>query len=289
MVGAARDACPRPSFARRTLLPAAPAAQAPAGGAPVLRAESRVVRVDVIVTDKKGHYIPDLAAKDFHVFDNDKEQPIVNFSFGASEGAAATPDRHYVVLLFDDATMNIADQPSARQAALKFIDANAGPDRVMAVAISPARCASSRISPWMPTASRGPPRVTSLLRFQPTAQTICRRPVTYPALRTRRFPTPRTISASTLSCSQSAASPGISRRFRAARASSFSRTAFPADARTAGRADGNDLDMQPGKRRSVSAGRARLDRGSSRSWRPTAARRWLRTSFVRRVPCARHG
>src|SRR5208282_3777832 len=113
--------------------PAAPAAQAPAGGAPVLRAESRVVRVDVIVTDKKGHYIPDLAAKDFHVFDNDKEQPIVNFSFGASAGAAAQ-DRHYMVLLFDDATMEMSDQPRARQAALKFIDANAGPDRVMAVA-----------------------------------------------------------------------------------------------------------------------------------------------------------
>jgi len=114
--------------------PAAPAAQAPAGGAPVLRAESRVVRVDVIVTDKKGHYIPDLAAKDFHVFDNDKEQPIVNFSFGASAGAAAAQDRHYMVLLFDDATMEMSDQPRARQAALKFIDANAGPDRVMAVA-----------------------------------------------------------------------------------------------------------------------------------------------------------
>lgn len=99
----------------------------------VLRSESRVVRVDVVVTNKKGDYIPDLAAKDFHVFDNDKEQPIVNFSFGSSSGSSAAGDRHYMVLLFDDATMDMSDQPRARQAALKFIDANAGPDRVMAV------------------------------------------------------------------------------------------------------------------------------------------------------------
>ena len=38
-----------------------------------------------------------------------------------------------MILFFDDATMSISDQPRARQAALKFIDANAGPDRVMAV------------------------------------------------------------------------------------------------------------------------------------------------------------
>ena len=123
-----------------SLLPAAalaqesgPAPQSPAGAPPVLRSESRVVRVDVVVTDKKGNYLPDLAAKDFHVFDNGKEQPIVNFSFGAASGSSTAGDRHYMVLLFDDATMDFTDQPRARQAALKFIDANAGPDRVMAV------------------------------------------------------------------------------------------------------------------------------------------------------------
>ena len=117
----------------------APAATAPTPAAQpgtvtenVLRAQSRVVRVDVIVTDKKGKYVHDLTAKDFHIFDNDKEQPIVNFSFG-SENSSASHDRHYMILFFDDATMSISDQPRARQAALKFIDANAGPDRVMAV------------------------------------------------------------------------------------------------------------------------------------------------------------
>jgi VWFA-related protein len=110
----------------------APDAQQPANSQNVLRAQSRVVRVDVVVTDKKGNYVHDLTAKDFHVFDNGREQPIVNFSFGTSNSSPAQ-ERHYMILFFDDATMDMADQPRARKAALKFIDANAGPDRVMAV------------------------------------------------------------------------------------------------------------------------------------------------------------
>ncbi|HEX4004431.1 MAG TPA: VWA domain-containing protein [Candidatus Acidoferrales bacterium] len=110
------------------------AAEAPAPSAPVIHAESRVVRVDVIVTDKKGHYVHDLTPKDFRVYDNDKEQQIVNFSFGSSPtGPTAPPERHYMVLFFDDSTMDLGDQARARQAALQFIDADSGPDRAMAV------------------------------------------------------------------------------------------------------------------------------------------------------------
>jgi VWFA-related protein len=111
----------------------APATGATASGSQVLRAESRVVRVDVIVTDKKGNYIHDLTAKDFHVFDNNQEQPIVNFSYGSTSGPSGAPDRRYMVLFFDDSTMDMGDQARARSAAQKFVDANAGPDRLMAV------------------------------------------------------------------------------------------------------------------------------------------------------------
>jgi len=102
-------------------------------GTPTLRSEARIVRVDVIVTDKKGNYVHDLTASDFHVFDNDKEQKIINFTTGRAEASAGAADRHYMVLFFDDSTMDTGDQVRARQAAVKFIDANAGPDRVMAV------------------------------------------------------------------------------------------------------------------------------------------------------------
>ena len=105
---------------------------APASG-PVLRAASSVVRVDVIVTDKKGNYIHDLSSKDFHVFDNNQEQKVVNFSYGTSTTSTGAPERRYLVLFFDDSTMEMGDQIRARDAAQKFIDANVGPDRVMAV------------------------------------------------------------------------------------------------------------------------------------------------------------
>jgi VWFA-related protein len=109
------------------------APQSPNNGTPTLRSEARVVRVDVIVTDKKGNYIHDLTASDFHVFDNGKEQKVINFSTGRAEATSGAADRHYMVLFFDDSTMDMGDQQRARQAAVKFIDANAGPGRVMAV------------------------------------------------------------------------------------------------------------------------------------------------------------
>ena len=100
---------------------------------PVFKAETRLVLVDTIVTDKKGNYISGLSAKDFKVWEDDKEQPIKSFS--AESGPAAPSDnrRHYLVLLFDNSTMDFGDQARAREAAAKFVEANAGPDRYMAV------------------------------------------------------------------------------------------------------------------------------------------------------------
>ena len=46
----------------------------------VIKAETNLVLVDVIATDKKGNYIKDLEKKDFHVFEDDAEQPISSFS-----------------------------------------------------------------------------------------------------------------------------------------------------------------------------------------------------------------
>ena len=37
------------------------------------------------------------------------------------------------MLLFDNSTMSFADQDQAREAAAKFVEANAGPDRYMAI------------------------------------------------------------------------------------------------------------------------------------------------------------
>ncbi len=97
-------------------------------------AESRLVLVDTIVTDKKGNYIRDLAQKDFKVWEDGKEQPITSFSYEENTGSAPAAKPRYMVLFFDNSTMNFGDQGQAREAARKFIDANAGPDRLMAIA-----------------------------------------------------------------------------------------------------------------------------------------------------------
>jgi len=99
----------------------------------VLKTVTREVRVDVVVTDKKGTYIRDLKKEDFKVWEDNKEQNVNNFTFGADPARPLDQQRHYMVLYFDNSSMELSDQPRAREAAQKFIDANAGPDRVMAV------------------------------------------------------------------------------------------------------------------------------------------------------------
>ena len=97
------------------------------------KTETRLVPVDVVVQDKKGNYIRDLEQKDFKVFEDGKEQQIRNFSFEANPNSPVATQKKYLVLFFDLSSMNTGDQMQARQTAAKFIDANAGPNRVMAV------------------------------------------------------------------------------------------------------------------------------------------------------------
>jgi VWFA-related protein len=116
------------------------AQQAPADANPgavdsglLIQTETKQVLVDAIVTDKKGNYVADLKAKDFHVQEDGKDQPIKSFSFEADPANGGASRKHYLVLLFDASSMNLQDQAIAREAAGKFIDTNAGPDRMMEI------------------------------------------------------------------------------------------------------------------------------------------------------------
>src|SRR5271168_5074843 len=106
---------------------------AAADDAGVIRAETRLVLVDTVVTDKKGNYVRDLAQTDFKVWEDGKEQTLTSFSFEQNSGSGPQQP-HYMVLFFDNSTMDMGDQAKARDAAAKFIDANAGPDRLIAIA-----------------------------------------------------------------------------------------------------------------------------------------------------------
>src|SRR5207249_3228848 len=109
---------------------ASPAEQQPAV---VIKKESKLVLVDSVVTDKKGNYIRDLTQNDFKVFEDNKEQQVSTFSTGADAATQANGQRRYLILFFDNSTMAAPDQIQARNAAKKFIEANAGPDRLMPV------------------------------------------------------------------------------------------------------------------------------------------------------------
>jgi VWFA-related protein len=110
--------------------PIAPAAENPPV---VIKAESNLVLVDVIATDKKGNYITDLEKNDFHVFEDDAEQSITSFSHEADITPNAPAHQRYMVLFFDDSTMDPALQLQARKAAGKFVESTASPNRLMAV------------------------------------------------------------------------------------------------------------------------------------------------------------
>src|SRR6266478_2061495 len=99
----------------------------------VIKKESKRVLVDSVVTDKKGIDVRELTQNDFKVFEDNKEQPVSSFSTGADVATQANGQRRYLILFFDNSTMAAPDQIQARNAAAKFIAANAGPDRLMAV------------------------------------------------------------------------------------------------------------------------------------------------------------
>src|SRR5437879_8558456 len=99
----------------------------------VIKKESKLVLVDSVVTDKKGNYIRDLNQNDFKVFEDNKEQAVSTFSTGADAATQANGQRRYLILFFDNSTMASPAQIKGSSAATKFIAANAGPDRLMAV------------------------------------------------------------------------------------------------------------------------------------------------------------
>ena len=102
------------------------------GSRTVIKTETRLVLVDAVVKDKKGAPIRDLGEKDFKVWEDGKEQTITKVTL-ETDSSLNDKRRQYFVLLFDNSTSQPQDQIAARDAAVKFIERNAGPNRVMAV------------------------------------------------------------------------------------------------------------------------------------------------------------
>jgi len=103
-----------------------------AQGNNTIHSETKVVLVDAVVTDKKG-YVHDLTAKDFQIFEDDKKQTITSFSSETDPAAASQAQTHYMIFLFDDASMDNSDQRRARGAAMQFVESNAGPNHAIEI------------------------------------------------------------------------------------------------------------------------------------------------------------
>jgi VWFA-related protein len=99
----------------------------------VIKAETRLVLVDAVVTNKKGEFVHGLSEKDFTVLEDSREQVITSFSFEADPASPASSQSRYLMFFFDNATIDLPHQQPIRDAAAQFVAANAGPRRLMSV------------------------------------------------------------------------------------------------------------------------------------------------------------
>ena len=86
----------------------------------VFRAETDLVSLGVVVTDRSGNFVADLQSEDFEILEDGKPQAVKYFVRGDQKDAA--PELH-VGLLFDTSGSMTADIAVARTAAIKFLNA----------------------------------------------------------------------------------------------------------------------------------------------------------------------
>ena len=103
---------------------------ASAASAQVTRTEAQSVLVDVLVTDKKGSYVPGLTAKDFQVYEDGKEQAVDGLFL---EKGAVNAARSTMLFLFDNTAMTSREETVARQVAVRILDQAAAGDPNIAV------------------------------------------------------------------------------------------------------------------------------------------------------------
>jgi VWFA-related protein len=108
---------------------------------PVIRLETELVQIDLVVADKAGKLVSDLKREDFQVIEDGKPQTVTHFAMGSSsqpaswivseprktlDGKTAAPLEEvrgrYVVLAVDDFHLTAGDLLVVKQTLNKFID-----------------------------------------------------------------------------------------------------------------------------------------------------------------------
>ena len=102
-----------------------------------IKAESRLVLVDAVVTDKKDEPVTGLTKDDFRILEDGKAQAIVGFQTHTGAPMPGVSQQQHFLLLFDgrpDRGESGDDAKWIEQAAARFAADNAGPNRLMSVA-----------------------------------------------------------------------------------------------------------------------------------------------------------
>lgn len=114
---------------------------------PTIRVTTRMVLVDVVVTDKQGNAVPGLHAEDFTLEENGKPQKIVTLSKPTTPAAAPelppgiysnrpqyrSPGGPITVMLLDGLNTAFSDQGYARRQMLNFVRDQYKPGQRMAI------------------------------------------------------------------------------------------------------------------------------------------------------------
>src|SRR5215211_9506148 len=124
----------------------------------VVRTDTNLVQIDVVVTDKAGKQVTDLKPEDFEVSEDGKKRQLTHFSYIATgkasqpDNAAANPEetiktealikparlkreqvRRTVALVIDDLGLSFESFDFARKALIKFVDEQMQPNDMVAV------------------------------------------------------------------------------------------------------------------------------------------------------------
>jgi VWFA-related protein len=121
---------------------------------PLLRIETELVQIDVVVTDKEGKLVRDLRREDFELYEDGKKQEITHFAIGASAQPAKwlavgkkkpeeksapvalpveAPASRYIVLAVDDFHIEPANLMIAKRALQRFVNTQMAPGDQVAI------------------------------------------------------------------------------------------------------------------------------------------------------------
>lgn len=97
---------------------------APQNTTPLVRTNTRVVLLDVVVNDQSGKPLRTLTQNDFTILEDGKPQQISSFEPPAQNGSSLLPNAPHTIILLDELNADFANLSYARDRILQFLQQN---------------------------------------------------------------------------------------------------------------------------------------------------------------------